>query len=187
MSPEFNRFILTKILRWKITPSEDTLPREKKIVFLFAPHTSIWDFVCGYFYFRALGGRLRIMIKKEAFKGPFGWMLKKLGGYPIDRKNPSGALVPLIHEMNTSESFYLAICPEGTRKAIKKWKTGYHTIVKETSSTLYLSHVDYKKREIGFGKPFTISDNAREDTAKIQSLYAGMHLTGMHPDDYKTE
>lgn len=86
MSPEFNRFILTHILRWKITPSEDKLPPEKKIVFLFAPHTSIWDFVCGYFYFRALGGRLRIMIKKEAFKGPIGGILKRLGGYPIDRK-----------------------------------------------------------------------------------------------------
>lgn len=95
--------------------------------------------------------------------------------------------MPLIHEMNSSESFYLAICPEGTRKTIKKWKTGYHTIVKETSATLYLAHVDYKKREIGFGKPFTVSDNAREDTAKIQALYAEMHLVGLHPDDYTPE
>ena len=187
MSPEFNRFILTKILRWKITPGEDRIPEVKKAVFLFAPHTSIWDFVCGYFYFRALGGHLRIMIKKEAFKGPFGALLRRMGGYPIDRKKPSGALIPLIHEMNSSESFYLAICPEGTRKAVRRWKTGYHTVVKETGAALYLAHVDYARREIGYGKPFTISGNAREDTDRIQALYRDMHLTGLRPSDYTTE
>ncbi len=184
MSPKFNQFILKKILGWKMTAGEDTLPAEKKIVFLFAPHTSIWDFIYGYFYYRALGGRLHIMIKKEAFKGPFGLLLRSLGGFPIDRKNPSGALVPLLHEMEHSDTFYLAICPEGTRKAIKKWKTGYHTIVRQTGAALYLAHADYKKKEIGYGKKFIISDDAREDTSKIQELYAEMNLTALRPNDY---
>ena len=67
MNPKIHRFILTKVLRWHITPGEDVIPEEKKGIFLFAPHTSIWDFVLGLFYFRSLDGRLHIMIKKEAF------------------------------------------------------------------------------------------------------------------------
>lgn len=187
MNPKIHRFILSKVLGWKITPGEDVVPSQKKAIFLFAPHTSFWDFVVGYFYFRSLNGRLHIMIKKEAFKGPLGWLLRKLGAFPIDRSDPKTALLPLIHAMNNSESFYLCICPEGTRKPIRRWKTGYHLVAKETGADVFLAHADYRTKEVGYGQRFELGDDAREDTKRIQQKYKEMNLRGLHPKGYVTE
>lgn len=187
MSPRIAKFLLQKVLGWHFTKGEDSIPNEKKALFLFAPHTSIWDFVIGLLYFRSLGGKLHIMIKKEAFKGPLGTLLKKAGAFPIDRKNPSGALVPLIHEINKSDSFYLVVCPEGTRKPIHRWKTGYHTIAVQTGIPVFLSHADYRKKEIGYGKTFPLTADARKDTESIQQKYKEMKLVGLRAGGYVTE
>lgn len=186
MKPSVNRFILCRILRWKITPGEDSLPVEKKALFLFAPHTSFYDFVVGYLYFRSLGGKLHVMIKKEAFKGLFGKLLRKLGGFPIDRSHSQGTMVQLIHAVEESDSFYLCICPEGTRKAVRRWKSGYHTIATQTGMPVFLAHADFKKREVGYGRIFPLGNDPREDTLRIQAEYAKMHLTACHPEGYVT-
>lgn len=187
MNPKIHRFILCNILGWHISPGEDIAPEDKKAIFLFAPHTSIWDFVVGYFFFRSYGERLKVMIKKEAFKGPLGWLLRKLGAFPIDRANPQSTMVHLIHSINESEKFYIVICPEGTRRAVKRWKTGYHTIARETGIPVYLAHADYRKKEVGYGKKVALTDNAREDTNRIQQIYGEMELTALHPKDFVTE
>ena len=95
--------------------------------------------------------------------------------------------MPLIHAINESENFYMVICPEGTRKPIRKWKTGYHTIAMQTGVPVFLSHADYKKKEIGYGKKFALNGDAREDTARIQQEYKKMGLTGLRRDGYVTE
>ncbi len=185
MSPGIHRFILTKILGWKL--SEPLIPEDKAIV-LAAPHTSIWDFVVGVMYYRALGGHLKVMIKKEAFFPPVGWFLRAWGAFPIDRRNPQQTIVTLIHEMEkTGGKCILVICPEGTRKAVRKWKTGYHLIAREANLPVYLAHFDYKKKIVGRGQKFELSDNARADTDRIQKIYAEMHLTALHPEGYRTE
>ena len=187
MNSRTHRFILTKVLGWHITPGEDSAPKDKKAVFLFAPHTSIWDFVIGYLYCRSIGTRMKIMIKKEAFKGPLGWLLRRLGAFPIDRKNPSKTIIPLIHAIESSDSFYLVICPEGTRKPVHKWKTGYHFIAEHTGLPVYLGHEDFKKKEVGCGQRFELIGDARTDTARIQAAYKSMNLTALHQDSFVTE
>lgn len=187
MKAKTAKFLLEKVLGWHMTPGEDKLPEEKRIIFLFAPHTSIWDAVVGYLYFCGIGGRLRVMIKKEAFFWPLGWLLRKCGAFPIDRSNPQSLMVSLIHELRDEQVCYLAICPEGTRKAVRKWKTGYHTIATETGMSVFLSHMDYRKKEVGYGKKFELTGNAREDTNRIQKAYGEMHLTALRPKGYTTE
>jgi len=184
MSPGFARFLLCKVMGWTLT--EGLVP-EKNCIFLEAPHTSLFDFVVGYLYYRSVGGKLRIMIKKEAFFPPVGWLLKSLGGFPIDRKNPAGTIDDIVKEMNDgSKPFHLAMCPEGTRKPVHKWKTGYHFIAMHTGAPVYLSHMDYKTKTVGSGKPFPLTGNAREDTDRIQKAYEEMQLTARHPDKYCT-
>ena len=187
MKAKTAKFLLEKVLGWHMTPGEDRLPEEKRIIFLFAPHTSIWDAVVGYLYFCGIGGRLRVMIKKEAFFWPLGWLLRKCGAFPIDRSNSQSLMVSLIHELRDEQERYLAICPEGTRKAVRRWKTGYHTIALQTGLSVYLSHMDYKKKEVGYGKKFDLTENAREDTNRIQKIYGEMHLTALRPKGYTTE
>lgn len=184
MSPKTAKFILTGILGWKY--DEGVVP-EPKAVILGVPHTSIWDFVLGYLYYRAVGGHMRTMIKKEAFFWPLGGWLRKLGAFPMDRQHPQGPLASLIEEMKSAERFTLVICPEGTRKAVHKWKTGYHTIATAVGCPVYLGHFDYKSKTLGRGQAFPLTADARADTDRIQAAYEQMDLTALHPKGYTTK
>lgn len=187
MSPAFNKFLVCKLMGWTMAPGEDTLIPEEKAIFLAAPHTSIFDFVIGYLYYRAIGGHLRAMVKKEAFFFPLGPILKALGAFPIDRSSPQTMLMGVIHEMKKEGVVHIVICPEGTRKAVRKWKTGYHTIAKATGAPVYLGHYDYKTKVFGHGPKVELTDDARKDTDRIQQMYEEMHLTALHPKGYVTK
>lgn len=186
MTSKFARFVLSDVMGWKIVGQPAP---EDKVIYLAAPHTSIWDFIIGYMYYRALGGHLRTMIKKEAFVPPVSWILRAMGGFPIDRSSPQKVLRGIINEMNTlepGEKFHLVICPEGTRKAVRKWKTGYHTIATETGIPVYLTFFDYRTKRVGIFGKYPLTGNARADTDGIQAYYESKHLTGLHPEGYVT-
>ena len=186
MGTRFARFILFKILGWRYASEDDAVIPEKKAIFLAAPHTSILDFVVGYLYASSVGVKFKVMIKKEAFFFPAGPLLRALGGFPIDRSNPQKVIMGVMHEMENSESFYLCMCPEGTRKAVRRWKTGYHSIARHTGVPVYLGNYDYRRKTLGHGPKFEIGEDARADTDRIQEIYESMHLTALHPEDYVT-
>ena len=184
MSVKFAKFILFKVLGWRYASGDDCSIPEKKAIFLAAPHTSILDFVIGYLYACSVGVKFKVMIKKEAFFFPLGPILKALGGFPIDRSHPEKVIMGVVHAMSESDSFYLCLCPEGTRKAVRKWKTGYHSIALHAGVPVYLGHYDYKKKTCGHGPKFELSGDARADTDRIQEIYRSMDLHPLHKDGY---
>ena len=159
---------------------------EKKCIILGVPHTSMWDFVVSYLYYTSVGGTANVMIAKEFFWWPLGALLKALGAVPVDRKNPTALMVSIIHEMNKAEYMHLAIAPEGTRKAIKRWKTGFHTIARECNIPVYMGYFDWKTKRVGRGIKVELTDDARADMKRIQDLYEQMHMQGKHPEKYVT-
>lgn len=180
---KFCSFLLKK-LGWTV---DGTVAPEKVCVLLGVPHTSMWDFVISYLYYRGLGQKTHVLIKKEMFIGPLGWFLRKAGAVPIDRRNPSQGVKRIIDDMKDStEKFHLAIAPEGTRKPIKKWKTGYHTIARALDCPVYLAYFDWGTKHIGYTRTYPLTDNARKDTEEIQKIYEEMHLVGKHPENYVT-
>ncbi|MBR0083224.1 MAG: 1-acyl-sn-glycerol-3-phosphate acyltransferase, partial [Bacteroidales bacterium] len=103
---------------------------EDKCIILGVPHTSAWDFVISYLFYRSCGEKAKCMIKKEFFFPPVGWLLRAMGGIPVDRSSPTNMLRSVIEEMERPGRFHLAIAPEGTRKPVKNWKTGFHLIAR---------------------------------------------------------
>lgn len=184
MTQKFAKFILFKVLGWRYASEDDCSIPEKKAIFLAAPHTSIWDFVIGYLYASSIGVKFKVMIKKEAFFFPAGPLLKALGGFPIDRSHPEKVIMGVVHAMSDSDSFYLCMCPEGTRKAVRKWKTGYHSIALHTGAPVYLGHYDYKTKICGHGPKVSLTGDARADTDRIQEIYRSMDLHPLHEGGY---
>lgn len=181
----FYRWLL-KTMGWK---SEGRMVEDRNCIYLMAPHTSIWDFAIGFFYYRAQGGHLKVMIKKESFFFPVKYILRSMGGFPIDRSNPQATIHSLVHAMeaNKDGKFHLTICPEGTRKPVKKWKTGYHTIAQAIGAPVYLTYIDFGKKRVGIVPgAVELTDNARKDTDRIQEIYASMNLKGLHNEGYVT-
>lgn len=180
---KFCDFLLCKVMGW--TVDEDSVP-EDKCILLGVPHTSIWDFVVSYLYYRSRGEKGKCMIKKELFFPPLGWILKAMGGVPVDRSNPTNLVRSVIQQMEAPGRFHLAIAPEGTRKPVKNWKTGFHFIARSANIPVYLGYFDWGTKHIGRGRRFELSDDPRADMKKIQGIYEQMHLTGKHPQNYIT-
>ncbi len=179
----FYEFILHS-LGWR---AESGVAPEKKCVILGVPHTCIGDFLIAYFFYKAEGGKARVMIKKEFFWGPLGWILKAWGCIPVDRSSGATVVRSVISAMEKEEGdFHLCIAPEGTRKPVKKWKMGYHAIAKAMNCPVYLGYFDWGRKRVSIGERFEISDNAREDTDLIQKKYEEMKLTAKHPEKYCT-
>ena len=164
----------------------DPVAPEDKCIILGVPHTSFWDFVISYLYYESVGGKPYCMIKGELFWGPLGWLLRKLGGIPVDRKKGSNVALSVIKEMKAQKVVHLALAPEGTRKPVKRWKTGYHLIAREAGVPVYLGYFDWKRKRVGRGQKFELTDDAAADTRRIQEIYESMDLGARHPEKYVT-
>ncbi len=158
----------------------------KKAIILGVPHTSVWDFVISYLFYTQFDKTAHVMIKKEFFWGPMGWFLRGCGCIPVDRSSAAAMVKSLIEEMEKEDEFVLAIALEGTRKPVKKWKTGYHLIAKEVGCPVYMGFFDWGTKRVGKGEIVTLTDDARADTERIQMMYEQMHLKGKHPENYIT-
>lgn len=179
----FCGFLLRKA-GWTV---DGSIAPDKLCVILAAPHTSILDFVVCYLYYKSLGATPHAIVKKEFFKGPLKPLLAAMGAIPLDRSNPAAGIKGVIDRMKESEEvFHLAIAPEGTRKPVKKWKTGYHTIAKALDCPVYLGYFDWGKKHIGYVQSYPLTDNARKDTDEIQLIYSKMNIRGKHPEKFIT-
>ena len=126
------------------------------------------------------------MIKKEFFFWPIGPLIKKMGAIPVDRSNATSLVKSMIEQMEDKDTFILAIAPEGTRKATKKWKTGYHLIAKTANVPVYLGYFDWGRKRVSAGEKVELTDDARADTDRIQAIYESMHLQGKNPEGFIT-
>jgi len=125
-----------------------------------------------------------IMIKKEFFFWPLGPILRACGAVPVDRSNAAAMVRSLIHEMEGADEFHLAIAPEGTRKAAKRWKTGFHLIARETGATLYLGYYDWGRKQISVGEPFALTDDVKADMQRVYDHYRPLGFQGKNRDGY---
>ena len=160
---------------------------EKKAIILGVPHTSAMDFIVSYlFYTQFAAQKARVMIKKEFFFWPIGPLIKRMGAVPVDRSNATLMVTSLIDHMEGEDTFILAIAPEGTRKATKRWKTGYHVIAKAVGCPVYLGYFDWGRKRVSAGEKVELTDDARADTERIQGIYEQMGLQGKHPEGFVT-
>ena len=118
---------------WKAV--EPPVP-ENKCIILGVPHTSVMDFIISWLYYTSVGGKANVMVKAEFFVWPLGPLMRHLGAVPVDRKHGANIALQMIEKMRKSEKMHLAIAPEGTRKAVARWKTGFHTIARATGVEL---------------------------------------------------
>lgn len=157
-----------------------------KAIVLGVPHTSIMDFPICYLFYAQFGTLAHIMIKKEFFFWPLGPILRALGGVPVDRSNAAASIRSIIKTFNENEFFHLAIAPEGTRKPVKKWKTGFHLIARQTGAKVYVGYYDWGRKEITVGQEWQLTDDANADLKRIQEHYSTLGLQGRNKDGYIT-
>lgn len=158
---------------WKIDKQP---PQVSKCVVCMGPHTSNWDFVIGKLTFSYYGVNTKFLIKKELFKPPFGWFMRKMGGIPVDRHKKNNMVHAAVEHFEKNDNMFLVFTPEGTRKYNANWKKGFYYIALEANVPIYMAYIDYKNKTGGWDELFTPTGNIEEDIKFIKkslSKYTG--------------
>jgi len=164
-----SKFIFTKILGWKLVGS---FPKNiKKYVLIGAPHTSNIDFIIGVLVRYMTKEKLNFIGKSSLFKGAFGFVFKILGGVPVDRSKNNNLVDAVINMFNAKDEFRLAMSPEGTRKKVEKWKTGFYYIAKGAKVPVVLFTFDFGKKQVAVSSPYYLTDNKEKDFAFFYNYF----------------
>lgn len=143
-------------------------PKIAKLVAIAAPHSSNWDGIYGIAAAYAMGVRATWMGKNSLFRFGLRPLMRGLGGIETDRSNPRGAVGQMVELFRSSEQLWLFLAPEGTRKPVPKWRTGFWHIAHEAGVPILLVHVDFAQRCIAVGPLFHPTGDKERD---LQSLY----------------
>jgi 1-acyl-sn-glycerol-3-phosphate acyltransferase len=166
---------ILRLAGWRI---DGALPDRPKLVVLAAPHSSNWDFVLGIAVVFALRLDIRFIGKAELFRGPLGPLMRWLGGLPVDRRRPEGFVEQTVAMFAERDHLLLAVAPEGTRKPVKKWKSGFYRIAVGAGVPIVPGFFDNGRKAIGFGPALVPSGNAEADIEKLRSFYAPIRRRG---------
>ncbi|MBL6591743.1 MAG: 1-acyl-sn-glycerol-3-phosphate acyltransferase [Flavobacteriaceae bacterium] len=165
------KFIFCTLLGWKIFGE---IRPVNKCVIIVAPHTHWLDFFVALPVRRILNLEINFIGKKELFFFPLNYLLKYLGGSAVYRNSKSKTVDLIADKFNDKKNYRLALSPEGTRKKVDKWKTGFYYIAKKANVPIVSVSIDAKKKEVIFSKPFYPTDNIDKDFAHLKKFYRGV-------------
>jgi len=168
-----SKFIYFKLLGWKHT-GFNNWDSVKKAVLIAVPHTSWHDFYIGVLVRSVLGIEANYVGKKALFKPPYGWFFRKTGGAPVERKRNENQVEAIARIFEEKEVFRLALAPEGTRKKVAEWRTGFYYIAKAASVPIIMFTLDYQNKTNHFSEPFYPTDDKEADFKKMHAFYKGV-------------
>ena len=169
--------IYLKMIGWR---REGSLPDIPKYVIIVAPHTSNWDFPIGLAFAFDLKLKGYWLGKDSMFRWPFHGFFRWLGGIPIDRSRSSDVVAQIVKLFNERAKLTMVVAPEGTRKKVAYWKSGFYHIARGAEVPVVLAFIDYLKKAGGIGPVFKPTGNIETDMEFIRSFYE--KVTGKYPE-----
>lgn len=169
---KIREYIFYNLLKWKIVGDTNFV---KKCIIIAAPHTHWSDFFIAIFA-RSLFDNKNVYFigKKELFTFPLKYFMNWLGGMPVNRNSNSNSVDSIADLFNQNESFILALSPEGTRKKVSSWKTGFYYIAKKAKVPIVCAALDFENKQILISKPFDLTDDINEDISHLKSFFKGV-------------
>lgn len=172
-----SKFIFFTILRWEM---KGEFPKDvKKYVIIAAPHTSWVDLPLGILIRSITKKQIHFIGKKGLFKNPQGIFFRWLGGFPVDRTKSNNSVELLVKKFKKEDCFILGLSPEGTRKKVDHWKTGFYYIAMLAKVPIVKVALDFENKTVLIDTPFYPTKNPTEDFAKLELFYKG--INGRHP------
>lgn len=159
---------------------EGAIPDADKFLVIAAPHTTNWDLPIMLGIATHFRRRLFWVGKARLFKPPFGWFMALLGGVPVKRSGGDNAVDAMIAQFDAREKFVLGVLPEGTRRRVDQWKTGFYHMAVGAHVPIVFGFVDYGRKVAGVGGVLTPSGDYEADLKTIKAFYRG--VTPKHPE-----
>jgi len=174
--------MVLKCMGWKI---QGSFPKSPKAVLIAAPHTSNWDFIVAVAAKFYLELSVHWLGKHTLFRKPFDFFFRWLGGIPVQRNASHGMVKQILDALKQDDQFLLALSPEGTRKKVERWKTGFYQIARAAEVPIIPVAFDYGKKIIQIGDAVYPSGSMETDFEKLKTFYADAE--GKHPENFNKE
>jgi 1-acyl-sn-glycerol-3-phosphate acyltransferase len=159
---------IMRLLGWRF---EGSFPDLAKFVVIVAPHTSNWDFGLGVVAMFAVGFRGTFLGKHTLFRWPMGIVMRWLGGVPVDRSGSHNVVDQVVEHFRSRPSMMLALSPEGTRRKLPAWRTGFYNIAKGAGVPIVPVAFDYPHRVIRLFPPMQPTADQGADFAMLGAYF----------------
>lgn len=156
---------------WRADVAE---PVPERCVVVGAHHTTWWDLILTLLLMGATGLRFRWVGKESLFRGPLGWLLRALGGMPVQRSARANFVGQMVEAFERGGPLRVAILPEGTRRRVDHWKTGFYYVALGANVPVVLGYADYRRRRVGLGPVLVPSGDIAADFQRYRAFYAGV-------------
>ena len=81
------------------------------------------------------------------------------------------AIAKLFHE---KEEFRMTMAPEGTRKTVEAWRTGFYYIAKKANVPIIMFTLDFERKQNYISEPFYPTDDIKADFEFMHQFYKGV-------------
>ncbi len=158
---------------------EGAFPDVSRMVVAVAPHTSNWDFLHGAAAMFALDLKVTFIGKHTLFVWPFSVFLRWMGGVPVDRSAAHGVVGEAVASFRGDAPRMLVIAPEGTRKKVERFKTGFLHIARGAGVPVVLVGLDYGSRTVRIGPVIEVGEDIDAERVRIETHFA--RIPGRYP------
>lgn len=183
---QFNENVLAhgllKLMGW--TVHFEGLPAFQGVAVVY-PHTSNWDAPLMFLVKFAMGIQVSFWGKDKIFKWPIvGRWLRWIGGVPVNRTASGGVVeeaVRLIEQRKQAGTyFWLGLAPEGTRKLIPGWRSGFYQTALRADVPLLAVKLDYSTKTVSIVDFIKLTGSIQTDMTRIAAMYND--VKGLRPE-----
>ncbi len=154
--------------------AEGELANRNKLIISIAPHTSNWDFFVGLLVLFTLRMKISFFGKHSLFVPPIGGFLRFIGGIPVERSKAHGMVGNIAAKIRQVDKMVLVLAPEGTRKPVYPWKSGFMQIARAANVPVQLVAFDYRRKTIVFGPVLEQIENVEHQMETTYAFYASV-------------
>lgn len=162
------KLIFLRLMGWKLVGD---FPALNKFIVAVVPHTRNFDFIVGVLTRAVLNEEINYVGKKELFNPFTGWFFTAMGGAPINRGTNENKVNAIADVFNKRNRFRLAIAPEGTRKRVERWRTGFYYIALKANVPILLVNFNYQLKKVSFLKLFYPTGDLKKDLAVMDEYF----------------
>jgi 1-acyl-sn-glycerol-3-phosphate acyltransferase len=165
-----------RLFGWRI--EFNGLPSRQGVIAVY-PHTSNWDFPIGLLTKWAVGLPARFWAKDSLFRTPLiGPFMRRVGGIAVDRSAAHGLVGSTVQQIEAARQrgdwFWLAVAPEGTRKAVSGWKSGFYRVALGAQVPLCVASIDYGRKCVRVADFLALSGDEALDMARVAACLEGV-------------
>jgi 1-acyl-sn-glycerol-3-phosphate acyltransferase len=165
-----------RLLGWRAIGDLYDVP---KCVAIGAPHTTNWDVVVFLWLACTYCRAPKWMVKAQWNYPVIGPIGKFLGAIFIQRDKDLNRVDQMVDEFSKRDELVVVITPEGTRKRVDYWKSGFYHIALRAQVPIAVAVLDYETKRSGIATVFMPTGDIEADMKVISAAYEG--VKGKYP------